>query len=136
MKTKKDLQNAWKYLISKESLTRAIVLETHHILFENAKIEESQKGNFRKLNISSLGEKMVSAASVPFCVEMWTRWNNSIESGTSKDLNLLFLKIFPFENGNEIIGHLLMNWRKMKKEDKPILPLKKYMLIAHDEYYK
>lgn len=121
---------AWQYLIQQETVSVANILQTHQILMRNQPLRESDKGQFRRVNVRVGFQIKQPWETVPALMTQWIERANRL--GDEIADHVVFEDIHPFVDGNGRMGRILLNWQRVKK-GLPIL-----VLYAKDrqEYYK
>jgi len=127
-----DARVAWDYLVQKDELTEATLLETHYWLLRN--LDREIAGKIRAVNVMILSkkERLPHWQNVPQMLTSLIRVTEP-EADDIQRWHVAFERIHPFRDGNGRTGRIIMNWQRIKQG----LPL----LIIHEgmeqqEYYK
>lgn len=126
-----DALAAWQYLIGKDVMTKAVVLETHRILMARQDLEKKYKGAFRDIDVYIGGKKAMNPAIVGAMVGDWCA--RTMKKPNAKVLHVFYEKIHPFVDGNGRTGRMLMNWTRLKRTKEGILVIRN---AQKGEYYK
>ncbi len=135
---------AWKYIITKKELTRAVILKTHAILMRG-KLDHKEAGAWRKVPVWIGGREGRPWYAIPDSMDGWIEGANlsiglmiSIFGSEDETIeaikgdHIVFESIHPFIDGNGRTGRILLNWQRLKA-GLPILIIKEE---EKQEYYR
>lgn len=128
-----DALAAWRYAIGQDTLTKAVVLETHRLLMKRQDLEDKYKGVFRDIDVYIGRNKAVNPAIVSIMVGDWCARTNKKGKLDAKWLHVLYERIHPFVDGNGRTGRIFLNWTRIKRNKDGILVIKN---AEKGEYYK
>lgn len=118
---------AWEYLMSIETMTPAVVRNTHQILMKNPRswsepeLLKKYIGQFRDCPVYIGGKEAIKHVFIQPSLESWCsgmnmRGTEGIENkeGLSIDLHVEYEHIHPFVDGNGRTGRMFMNWERLQ----------------------
>lgn len=127
-----DAQVAWKFLLSQEILTPAVIRATHGILMEHQDLLESEKGSFRTVDVWVGGHKGITPISIPIDIRDFCD-RTMRQNPDWKALHVYYERIHPFVDGNGRTGRMFLNWTRVKRCGLGILVITR---AARQSYYK
>lgn len=131
---------AWFYLLDFDSLSPALIKQTHKLLMIGQPIHDFERGYWRQQRIW-IGNNLVPWEFIPQAMDEWVKDAMTSVKVPGPDGHhikldhISFERIHPFIDGNGRMGRLLMNWQRVKAK-LPILVIKESEKADYYEWFK